>query len=349
MATATAWIDEIKSVDGLTRLLSERGAQLAVMVLLVILGLDCALILTRMLGQDSAVPAPGSGAAALAPAPANINPTVQLAMIVNGHLFGVAGVSNSNSADAPQTTMPLVLAGVIAQKDPKAGQAIIGESASNGKLYSVGGAIPGGARLNSVYGDRVLIERNGAIESLPLPRTPMAGLSAAIGPPVRAAGRDNSSLLAGLVNLQPKFDPVSNKLTGYLIFPGNGARGASVFSQLGLRAGDLVVAVNGTALDDPSKALEVMQTLSSASSATLSVTRGGQLQEVNLNLASVNVDTDPSNNAVGAQGAETPPAVGQPPPRRRFGGMGQSMPQTAPAAPAESNPSGDSNAASTDH
>ena len=33
--------------------------------------------------------------------------------------------------------------------------------------------MPGGARLQAVYGDRVLIERNGSLETLKLPRTPM--------------------------------------------------------------------------------------------------------------------------------------------------------------------------------
>src|SRR6202034_4686003 len=102
-----------------------------------------------------------------------VNPTLELANIVNVHLFGIAGVQSGGSA--PQTTMPLILAGVIADKDPAKGQAIIGENAVAAKLYAVGGAIPGGARLHAVYADRVLLERNGALESLKLPRTPQTG------------------------------------------------------------------------------------------------------------------------------------------------------------------------------
>jgi len=49
------------------------------------------------------------------------------------------------SSNAPPTTMPLILAGVIANKDnPDRGQAIIGSSAADAKLYSVGAAIVGG-------------------------------------------------------------------------------------------------------------------------------------------------------------------------------------------------------------
>lgn len=342
LASATDWMDELKSIDGLTRVLSERGAQLVVFAFLIALALDCALILTRALSHDSTPPAPSSSAPAAAFRP-NVNPTLQLATILNGHLFGVAGVSSSAS-NAPPTTMALILAGVIAQKDPNAGQAIIGESASAGKLYAVGGAIPGGARLHAVYSDRVLLERNGALEALMLPHTPMAGVvSAAVGPPRTSALRDNTSTLAGLVSMQPVF--VQNKLTGYRIFPGNGARGANTFSQLGLKAGDLVVAINGTALDDASRALEVMQTLSSAATATVTVSRNGQVQEVNLNLASLNLDTEGAEAPAGAQSETAAPG---PAARRRVGpapvGIGNAAGGGAGTATGTATGTGDPNA-----
>ena len=76
------------------------------------------------------------------------------------------------------------------------------------------------------------------------------------------------------------------KLSGYRIYPG-GRAGINSFSQLGLRPGDLVTAINGTTLDDPSRGNEILQTLSSAASANLTVQRNGQSQELNLNLQSV--------------------------------------------------------------
>ena len=113
--------------------------------------------------------------------------------------------------------------------------------------------IPGGARLHAVYGDRVLLERNGAA------RDPDAAAHAAEGRPRsprrrRAACHEPAAHAAttrpcspGLVRVQPVFN--QGKLTGYRIFPG-GNHGSSAFTQLGLRAGDLILAVNGTPLDD---------------------------------------------------------------------------------------------------
>src|SRR5262249_11027886 len=50
------------------------------------------------------------------------------------------------------------------------------------KLYVSGETVPGGARLHAVYSDHVLLERNGTLESLFLPRQQtLATSSAAIG------------------------------------------------------------------------------------------------------------------------------------------------------------------------
>jgi general secretion pathway protein C len=311
--SAAAWYQELKSGPGWSRLLAQRGAQLAVIALLAALAIDCALILTRALSQIS-VPSPAAGSARAAPPRAPVNPTLELATVVNAHLFGMSGVQAGGSA--PQTTMPLILAGVIADKDPAKGQAIIGDSAAAAKLFAVGAMISGGARLSSVYGDRVLLERNGRLETLMLPHTPAKGGAGSMAPPPATrsnALQDNATVLAGLVRVQPVFN--QGKLSGYRIFPG-GSHGASAFTQLGLRAGDLIVAVNGTALDDAGRAMEVMQTLSSSASATVTVSRNGQPQEVNLNLATLSNDLEApaAENAAGAGGGEAPANGGSAPP-----------------------------------
>jgi len=320
LGSTAAWIDELKSGQALTRLLSARAAQIAAIVLLLLLGLDSALILTRVFDKPvGALPPPSSLPMMTRP---NVNPALQLALIVNAHLFGSAAVTGGG--DAPQTTMPLILAGVIADKDPNKGQAIIGENATAAKLYAVGGAIPGGARLHAVYSDRVLLERNGALEALSLPHNEQPGgrsigsaAAPSLGSRFAAAATANPTLLAGLVRVQPVF--VQGKLSGYRIFPG-GAKGNSAFTQLGLKPGDLIEAVNGTSLDDASRAMEVLQTLGSSATATITVSRNGQSQEVNLNLANLNIEPE-----AGAEGASAPPPA-------------EAAPATPPALPTSPNP-----------
>jgi general secretion pathway protein C len=335
LASATIWIDELKSVHGLTRLLAERGAQLIALLLLLALGVDAALVLSRALSHGPDLPPAGIAASPKLPR-VSINPTLQLATIVNAHLFGAGAVAAGS--DAPATSMPLILAGVIADPDPGKGVAIIGENAAAGKLYAVGAAIPGGVHLHAVYSDRVLLERNGGLETLMLPRS-MAGRAA---PPQAAApriagGREPASLLAGLARVQPVFN--QGKLQGYRIFPG-GAHGTSAFAQLGLKPGDMIEAVNGTALDDAARAMEVLQTLSSSATATVTVSRNGQTQEVNLNLANLNLDADSGDNAAPGQPAapSSEPGSAVSPPGSQYRGRVPAPPNlsTAPGAPAGS-------------
>jgi len=116
-----------------------------------------------------------------------------------------------------------------------------------------------------------------------LPRTPLPeGLPTQLRRP-SAAGPSCSRAITprcwpGWCVVQPVFN--QGKLAGYRIFPG-GAHGTEAFSQLGLKPGDLILAINGTSLDDPTQALAVLQTLSSSGSASVTVSRkrdvaGGQ-------------------------------------------------------------------------
>jgi len=292
--------------QGLKRLLGERGAQLVAVALLAALGLDSALILSRTLAGP-ALPTPAEGVSRPLPFGAHSkNPQLLLATILDAHLFGAA--PSAAGGDAPPTSMPLVLTGVIAVKGhPDAGQAIIGGNAGDTKLYSVGAAVSGGAHLHAVYDDRVLLERNGALETLMLPRNALNGVAYA---PVTATRGDllqgNPDVLAGLLRVQPVFS--QGKLSGYRIFPG-GPRGTQAFSQLGLKPGDLITAINGTTLDDPGRALEILQTLSSSGSAAVTVSRNGSPMEVNLNLATLQLDQAGPQTGSAAQPA--------PPPMRR--------------------------------
>jgi len=86
------------------------------------------------------------------------------------HLFGAAPTLKAGRRHAPQTSMPLVLTGIHAGNDPQNGLAILGPSAQVTKVYAVGENVPGGAKLHSVYSDRVVIDRDGRLS--PVPATP---------------------------------------------------------------------------------------------------------------------------------------------------------------------------------
>ena len=174
MNAVSSWLDAMHAPDKLASTLRSRAPQAAVWVLALALGVQAALIVTHLAGAGSP-----RIAAAQPQAPALPARGPDVAAVVNAHLFGappVAAVSGS-AADAPRTTMALALTATLAAHDrstgqilPNRGLAILGPNAGPENVYGVGDNVPGGARLHAVYDDRVLLDRNGSLESLMLPR-----------------------------------------------------------------------------------------------------------------------------------------------------------------------------------
>jgi general secretion pathway protein C len=241
--------------------------------------------------------------------------------VVSAHLFGIAAADPGaqDPANAPQSTANLLLAGTIATQDPKRGVAIISDGGAS-KVYSVGDRI-GGATLHSVYLDHVILDRGGALETLLLPRLLGPGMRAA--PVVRRAGGDSHtaaavenirrmvqqdpSILDQVMRVVPSYDSAAGKLRGFRAYPG---RNRQIFNKLGLKAGDLVTAINGTALDDPQRGQEIFNTIQTSDHATVTIERGGQKQDITLNIAQVAAqaakDLDSETNAPGTPGGGAP-------------------------------------------
>src|SRR5689334_9741802 len=163
---AVAWFESLPAPARWRELLLARGPKIATWVLALILGVQAALLVTDLAGGAKA-PAASAGATPVIQPAARRRTNV--AVIANAHLFGAhAAPASADAANAPQTDMRLVLTGVIAGEDPSTGVAIIGESASSAKVFGTGDTVPGGAKLHAVYSDRVILDRNGQLESLPL-------------------------------------------------------------------------------------------------------------------------------------------------------------------------------------
>lgn len=297
-----------------------QGPKIATWILALLLGVQAALIVTDLAGGAS-LTAAKSGNASDAPPPAPQR-RINVAAIANAHLFGVAGPDPTavSAANAPQTSMPLVLSGIIAGDDPSTGLAILGESASSAKVYGVGDPVPGGAKLHAVYGDRVLLDRNGQIESLMLPRQYAAGGPTSALPPnastenlavdrVRRVISEQPGAISDVLRPQPVF--AQGKQRGYRVYPG---RNRQAFVRLGLRPGDLVTSINGTPLDDPARGQEIFSTLGSATEARVTVMRNGRQQDLTLNLAQVADQAEQAASGPTEQTSEAPLQVPEPEP-----------------------------------
>jgi general secretion pathway protein C len=240
---------------------------------------------------------PATRATSSAPAP-----SVNVDTVINAHLFGVPGAEEAEVAlveqqDAPDTQLSLELRGTVAATDEDRALAIIAQRGGEEKVYFIGDAVPGGATLHAVYLDRVLLRRAGRLEALRLPRSDQvpaprrAAAPAASRTPVTAPTRattiqevvsQNPASLTEIIRPQPVFK--DGRQQGYRVYPG---RQRQQFAQLGLRPGDLVTQINGMALDDPTRGMEIFRSLADATSVTLTVDRNGQVEMLTLDTSAL--------------------------------------------------------------
>ncbi|MGA9855295.1 MAG: type II secretion system protein GspC [Gammaproteobacteria bacterium] len=223
--------------------------------------------------------------------------------LANMHLFGAAEVSSPT--DAPATTLNLILRGIVAAaSNSKESLAIISSNGTE-EMYSVGAQLPGGAQIQSIYPDRVLLSIDGRIQSLQLPKSTGGGGSADnnMVAPMSAPGVVYGSNLPAMRNLnQLRKDLIQHpehlldvmrampvmengKLSGYRVFPvGN----SDVFAKLGLQPGDVVTAVNGMPLDNPAESMNMLNQLKTSEEISITFTRNGQQQTKVLQMQDTN-------------------------------------------------------------
>jgi general secretion pathway protein C len=246
----------------------------------------------------------GASAGSAAAQPADV------AAISAWRLFGK--VEASRPAAPPPSAMPVTplnlrLAGIFFTERGR-GLALIADGNSLERGYRIGDPLPGGARLERIERDQVVVSRNGREELIKLPKlddpnrpvvppqTPI--LPAAPEPPVLPAPVEESgpttfnapqvidaSDIANRLRDEASSRPqalediafaspyVQNgQFVGFRLRPGRDRR---IFQQLGLNGGDVLTEINGTRLNSPAQGLALLQELISASQLDVRVLRNG--------------------------------------------------------------------------
>jgi general secretion pathway protein C len=241
-------------------------------------------------------PAPVAATGVTASAPKG--PDAQL--IASAHLFGdyqaPADASLDRMDKAPDTRLNLTLLGILAADQDKGSRALIADGGGDEKPYSVGDKVPGGVNLQAIFPDRVILSRNGQLETLRLDKdkapSSLQANAAPASAPASTVSEETTEMLtkvreqllldpskaADYIRVQPA--NVNGEQRGYRIYPG---RDRSVFNNAGLRPGDIVTSLNGTPLSDPAQALQQLADVSQASSLSLTIERGGVQQTVTVN------------------------------------------------------------------
>lgn len=181
----------------------------------------------------------------------------------------------------------LKLFGVRAGAGAIPGGAIIGLPDGQQISVSAGEAVMPGVVLVAVGFDFAEVEREGSRQRLFMdqdkPSETLAPGAASAAPAARAATAAPQPTVAA-VRAAVSFSPRQSGagLTGITVTPGSDQ---ALFSAIGFRPGDVIIAVNGTKIASASDLGQLQQSLAPGATLSLTVERGGQQVPITLSLA----------------------------------------------------------------
>lgn len=232
------------------------------------------------------------------------------------NLFGSPETTPKTTAPVvkKQTRLNLKLMGIVAQ-DNNNRLAIIEVSKGKQRVFSIGQETQKGVKIHDILPQKVILEHNGQLEELLLPKLTMnngggrkgsANLplpnavsepdapaltqaeNGLINPPDEQLPSDDLSALRDAITNNPErlleiasASEATDKDGNFIGFRLSPGKNRKLFRSLELRPGDVVTAVNGTVLDSPAKGLSMMSQLAGANSINITVRRGDQ--EVTIN------------------------------------------------------------------
>lgn len=309
MTPEAKWTD-FASLDGAKTLAAAHRLLPAwvTLLLVVVIAWQLAGIIWTLVPGSAAgdtIPVPSIQLTALSATGASAN----VRAIADAHIFGVAstGVSDIQPQVVDETEnlrdtrlANLLLKGTIAADPSAMAIAIIADAGDEDKVYTIGDAVTAGARLHAVYVDRVVLNENGVLTNLKLPkdfpagspattRRNMTSTSRAVrnSPSIQSVVAQNVSRLADVIRPTPYF--VNGQQQGYRVYPG---RNRKQFTALGLRPGDLIKDIDGQSLTDPSQAMQIFQSLGNADQVSVTVERNGQAQIIILKTSQLDISDE---------------------------------------------------------
>jgi len=208
--------------------------------------------------------------------------------IADAHLFGEYQKKPTTAAakDAPETRLNLVLKGVLAATPMKLASAIIAMG-KNGKedIYGIDDKVSS-ATVKEIHPDRVILLRNGQLETLRMPKDSGVDLIRSAAPdrpesidrssPGRALSDIRKNILQNPTSFGKYAIPIPYKengvLRGYRLRPQGDN---TLFETVGLEPSDVILAINGIELTNPNDGLKALRSLQKAKQVNLTVLRNG--------------------------------------------------------------------------
>lgn len=213
-------------------------------------------------------------------------------------VLGEAQSAGPRVVDAPDTNLKWELKGVFTNPDPARSAAILAPQGQGEKLYRVNASLPGNVRLDQVLGDRVILARDGKLETLRLKRSsesssnrnsrsaaslPATDSNATLAPDGGVARIDREAWMNDPQRFMEVISASPVLLDGEMYgLEVNPSRNAREFEAAGLQPGDVIIAVEGTPVSDINDYRDILQEFGSASSVSVSLERNGEPMNITI-------------------------------------------------------------------
>ncbi len=259
---------------------------------------------------------PGTTAGVPVPLPASMSATessssssTNVNTIADAHIFGVADAESALPDPVLQADDDLVdtrrvdltLNGTVASEIPNYSVAIISDGGQDQQVYTIGDAVDSDATLHAVYPDRVVLNEKGVLTNLKLPSEFKDAAVASVNRtttmtrqanPIGSSTNSIQSVVTQNLNkltdvIRPTPYRVQGEQVGFRVYPGRDRR---QFAALGLRPGDVIKDIDGQALSDVSRAMQIFQSLGTAEQVTVTIERNGQSETLTLKTSQLDLN-----------------------------------------------------------
>lgn len=240
----------------------------------------------------------------LSPAPPAIaheprRPASYYAAIQTRDIFNSVKQEAPKPAETPKPTQcKLKLWGVAVHTDGSSYCIIEDLTTRRQQLYRVTDKAPGCGTVKRVEWDRVILDRDGRDEILNLVQPQNGPVPGRFGyrpggPGIQRVNAnqysiDRGEVDAALNNMNQLFTQIravphfeGGRATGFRVFA---IRQNSIFDKLGLQNGDIIQNINGTDINDPSRALALFQQLRNERDLTVQILRNRVPQTVRISI-----------------------------------------------------------------
>ena len=209
--------------------------------------------------------------------------------ISSAHLFGRPLATNKvdhvATTDMQESLLKVTIRGILALADDTKSMAILSVENTVDKVFKAGDELTPGYSIHQIVADGVVVDHNGRLEIIRLPRATLAGITAEV-----QSVNENSSIGLGEFRAEVLRNPLAleqhitftphtqnGQFSGYRVNPGSQP---AMFVKLGLQADDIISSVDGVGIGQLAGRMDILTNLSVAKSLRLGIIRNGQVQQL---------------------------------------------------------------------